>query len=279
MLRKYFPESVLVPRWLYAGDSGDGAGEGGSEGGDAELQAKIDAAVTAATAGLRKNRDEILAEKKQLGEQVALMGKQVSSLGGEEGIKKLIEIRAKFQDDEVGKLLADGKYEEWYETKTAAMRADQKKQTEGLQKQIAEADARAEAAESRWNSKVLESEVRAAASASSVIDTAHDDVILHAKGVFTWDPDRNQLVIKEQDGGVVFGKDATTPKSLTEWLEEQKQVRRHWWPASQGADAGGSIGGGDVAPAAEAIGAMNAAQYKKYRESQGIGQKAQRIPG
>lgn len=283
---------LILPRWLHAGDgdgggAGDGGGNpggaggstGGGDGGGADINLKIQAAVERATQGLKQNRDQILAEKKQLSEQLQQMQQYFEQLGGKEGIQKLLEMRQRLEKDEMGKLLADGKYDEWFEKRTQSMKSDYEKRIEALNAQLEESNKKAQEAMQRWTDKVLETEVRAACSKAGVIDSAVEDALYRARNMFKYDEERGQMVILDENGSAVLGKDGKSPKSISEWLEEQKQSARHWWPPSQGAGANGALGGGQASPDASAIGRMSMAEYKKFRESQGMGSGRYGIPG
>ena len=282
-----------LPLFLLAGEE-DPAGGGGNDpnadpnggggndpngGGGEPSQEAIQKAVEEATKGLKQNKDQILQEKKDLEAKKKEMEQTFEQLGGQEGINKLIETRKRLENDEMGQLLADGKYEEWFEQRTQAMKSEHQKQVEQLNEQLEQHKQKAESAMQAWTDKVLETDVRAACSEQGVIDSAHEDVMFRAKHLFSWSEDHQQMVLKDEDGGVVLGKDGKSPKAISEWLEEQKDKARHWWPASQGAGANGAMGskGG---PTPEGVARMSMQEYKDFRKKQGLGQDAaDGIPG
>lgn len=89
----------------------------------------------------------------------------------------------------------------------------------------------------------IESEVRSAASKLKVSDTAIADVLLRAERIFTVDDATGKVVVKSDARGV-------TPGITTDlWLEDLKASAPHFWPASHGGGANGSLGGsGGVNP-------------------------------
>ncbi len=285
----HFSSTPIISRWLL-GDPGEDeaaqkkaaeekAAADKKAAGGPDVATQIATAVEAATAGLKKNRDDVLAEKKVLADQMKVLNDQVTTLGGADGIKVLLETREKLQGDEMGKLLADGKYDEWYDQRTAAMRTDHQNQLNALTTKMEEAVEGRSQAEARWNDTILETEIRAACSKAGVVDSAVQDAHYHAKALFVHDVDTSTFLIKDKAGGTVIGKDGTTPKSMTEWLEEQKEVCRHWWPPSEGAGANGNLNGAPGAPNQEAIAKMGMPEYRKFRETQGMGQRPSGIPG
>lgn len=74
--------------------------------------------------------------------------------------------------------------------------------------------------------------VRTSALAAKVVDTALEDVLLIAGNVFTKTED-GRIVTKDELAGVPGGLDAAA------WLNEMKEKRPHWWPASEGAGGKG----------------------------------------
>lgn len=244
------------------------AGGGGSE----DEQAKIAAAVERETAGLRSKRDELLADKVSLKKRLDETQEIFTKLGGEEGVERLQVMYESLQKDELGKLLSEGKHDEWHEKKTAALRGDLEGQIAARDKTIEELTTRCDSAEQRYRDKVLDVAVRASCSKLKVFDTAIEDVIGRANTVFHHHPDHG-LVILEGEGDkatIVYGKDGTTPKTVEEWLAEQKTVARHWFPASQGADASGNIGG-SVGDGVDLDNVSTMAQYRKAREKLKLG--------
>ncbi len=106
-----------------------------------------------------------------------------------------------------------------------------------------------------------------AATASGIEPGALLDVQLRAQTQFTFDQERDTLVIRDSDGGVVFGKDGKSPKSIKEWLDDQKEVSRHWWPPSKG---GGAEGSGRGSGGGKDMGSLSMAEYAAQRRKEGF---------
>lgn len=236
------------------GGGGDPAGGGGGDpsgggGGRAEdLQAQIDKAVEEATSGLKRKNDDLIRERRDAKSRLEEATKTLEGLGGEEGVARLVQLQQSLMKDELGRLLAEGKHEEWHEKKTKALRADHENQLQTLQEALDVKAKEVDAVSLRLRRKNLETDVHNACSACGVIDSARSDVLLYADTVFTEHEDYpGRLVIVDENEGVVFGKDGKTPKTMAEWLEDQKAERRHWFPASKGADAASNLHGGERA--------------------------------
>lgn len=220
--------------------------EGEADDAAKKLQEQITAEVEKATTGLKNNNKALLEEKKALKEQFEGLMSQFENLGGADGVKKLMAQRAEMLKTEEGKLLTEGKHQEWLELKTAALRKDHENQLKAAQDATVKAAEVGQTAMQKLHRKTLSIEVNTARTEAKTLDTTgvQDDILNAAEKVFTYDPDRDAMVIKDKDAGVVFGKDGKNPKTVTEWLMEQQESRRHWWGASQGGGANGSKGSG-----------------------------------
>jgi hypothetical protein len=82
-----------------------------------DIQARIDAAVAAATEPLKTNRDAILAEKKKAAEELAKAKGVLDQLGGEDGIKSLIDLRKRTEGDETLQRIQKGEWQEVFQEK------------------------------------------------------------------------------------------------------------------------------------------------------------------
>ncbi len=256
------------------GDGGKGGGGDGGTGGDGgdDVKTLIAAAVETATEGLKNTNTALKTEKTELKTKFDTLNGHFETLGGDDGIKALLAIQERFSKDEQGKLLSEGKYDEWYEQRTDALRADHANQLEQIEKKFTDSNSRAEALESKLRQTVLRADVLSAAKDASVKPEAVADVQLRAERAFSFDQERDMLVIKDEAGGVLFGKDGKTPKSVAEWLVEQKETARHWWPDSQGGGAGGS--GDPAGGGTKDLSQLPYPEFKRERAKQNEGRRS-----
>lgn len=247
----------------------------GGGGGDEDIEAKIAQAVEKAVVGLKENNGALKQEKTQLKEQFDTLQGLVESLGGADAlkslgnadtVKQLAEMRKRFEADENGKLLGEGKYDEWFDRRVGGLKKDYENQIAETAKRAEEAEKKSEGYLNAFRQKVLETEVASAAAGSGIESTALLDVQLRAQREFQFDAERNALVLRDQDGGVVFGKDGKSPKTVREWLDDQKEVSRHWWPPSKGGGAEGSERGG----AGKDLGSLGFKEYQEQRKKDGF---------
>ena len=83
--------------------------------------------------------------------------------------------------------------------------------------------------------RTIHDNIRKAATAAKVRDTALDDALLMGEMVF--DIDDTGRVVTKDGVGVTPGIEASV------WLSEIRNTRPHWWPESQGVGATGGAGG------------------------------------
>lgn len=217
-----------------------------------EMQKQIDAAVAAATEGLRTNNASLKSEKTELKSQFDALKSSFDSLGGVDGVKALMEQQSKLRETELGNLLADGKHDEWFDTRTAALRADYESKYGALENTLKEKDEAVATFASRFENLKLDVAVsEAAVEAKTLAEVGVlADIKRAAREVYAFDPELDALVMKDAQGNVVYGKDGKTPKPVSEWLLEQQEKSRHWWGVSTSGKAPGSKlpGGMDANP-------------------------------
>ncbi|ATG17158.1 hypothetical protein CO695_12955 [Providencia alcalifaciens] len=213
-----------------AGGEDKGGGAGGAPEITPEIQSIIDKAVNDQVSGLKAKRDELLGKLKEQGD----------NLKRYEGIDpdKVRDILKRFDNDEEAKLIAEGKIDEVLNKRTERLRGD-------TQKQVSEANSRVERAEAfanKFRDRVLSDEIRSAAGKAEALASAHDDLILRAKGVFKID-DEGKAVAVDSNGSPVMGKDGKTPLTAIEWIESLKESAPHLFPSASGTGAGNSKSG------------------------------------
>jgi hypothetical protein len=230
---------------LHPDDQGDSGGETGNTGdntGGATLteEERINAEVDKVTSPLRAKRDELLKKNRDLKSKVEETADILEGVGGREGLQKLKAMYDNLQSDEMGKLITQGKYDEWLEKKTLAMRQDHESQLKALKKSNETLEQKAVSAEGKLKRTMIDNVVREAAAEAGVAQKSVSDVILNAHTCMDFDPDRAMVVVREGEG-VRMGKNGE-PMSALEWIENQKEDK-NWWPAPRGAGAHSNLGG------------------------------------
>lgn len=207
-----------------------------------DLQKQIDAAVQAATEGLRNTNASLKTEKTELKSQFDQLRSSFDSLGGVDGVKAIVAQQTKLRETELGKLLADGKHDEWFDTRTAALRADYEAKINAFDATVAEKEKAVSTFASKYEDLKLDVSVSEAAVGAKTLNDVGvlADIKRAAREVYAFDPEFNTLVMKDNQGNVVYGKDGKSPKPISEWLMEQQERSRHWWGVSTSGKAPGS---------------------------------------
>lgn len=238
-----------IPRtWGVPGlpDSGfrfekEGGGGGGSGDDDEAAQLKkLGDWFEAQTSGLRGNRDTILEEKRDLEARFKALEEQWKDLDPE----TVRAILAKFENDEEGKLIKEGKWEEVIESRVENLKKDFAAKLEAATKKIDELTTALGGKDEMITVLKVDSQVRELGLA---MDPPMDpkglgDAIRAARTLFKLD--KNNEPVALQDGNTpIIGKDGKTPLGIEEWLQNTfESGKTLWWGHSSG---GGATGGGD----------------------------------
>lgn len=226
---KYYTVPQITPFILFAREGeGEGGGAGGSQAPDIE---KIVAErVAREVAGLKTKNEELLGTNKKLKEQAA----QYEGVD----VTKYREFQERLDKDEDARLLSEGKTIEVVNKYTERMRKDH-------ETKLAETLALIETERQRgrkYEQAVLDNHVRAACVGMHA--SAIEDALLHARTIFTLDAEGRAVKLDAQ-GRPELGKDGSNPFSPLEWVESQKELKPHWFPASSsGSGSSGSSAAG-----------------------------------
>lgn len=255
------------------GDGGDGSdgGDGGGDGGDGgkDLQSQINS--------LKGTNDKLKSEKQKLKDEKAALKETediLASLGGAEGLKVLQEYQNRINNDEMAKLLSEGKTDEWLSKRTEGLRKSHLNEIAARDESITASEARAVKAEKALETLQIDIGVREACrQAQGFEQSAIPDAIMLASNFFSYDEELGIPVIKDDDGGIVYGQDAKTPKPVLEWLTEQQEGRPHWWGDTKGSGGKGGKGKkGSELSLEEQLdqGLLTMEDYKKIRKERGF---------
>ena len=191
-----------------------------------KLQAQIDAAVAEATKGLKAKNEELLGSLKTVKEKAkAFEGVDLAQLQA---------LKAHLDNDEDSKLLAEGKKQVVIEKYTERMRLSHAAELKAKDDLIKAEAARADA----YKGSVLDNQIRAVT--SELHKGAVEDALLVARQIFTLDAKGNAVKL-DSDGRPELGKDGLTPFSPAEWIEHQKSLKPHWFPALTSGSGVGNV--------------------------------------
>ncbi len=214
-------------------------------------------AVEEQTAGLKRNRDELLAEKKALQERV-------SQFDGQD-IDELLKLKSLVEDNEEAKLIAEGKIDEVFSKRYDRAFRDLNSQVQARDEKIESLSGELKTKADAYAQVTIDTAIQRAASELGVQTTALPDVTARARGVFAID-ESGGLVARNGDGTLQFSKDGQSSLTPGEWLESMRKNAPHWWPISTG---GGATGGSGVGPngkmTVDAASSLDFESYKKAR--------------
>lgn len=273
---------MIYPRILRSPEEpGPSGGGGGGGGGDDEaaaaekkLQEELDRRVTERVekelSGIRNKNSELITTNKELKKQHEEVIGRLEGLGGDEGIQRLQTMHENLMKDELGKLLAEGKHEEWFEAKVQAKDADHLSQVTKLTEELETARSEREVAVTAYKDQVRTVAIGAACIKCKVVESAHDDVQRAAAEVFDNDPEHG-LVIRDKNNAVIFGKDGQTPKTPEEWLDEQVNERRHWFQPSGGVGAQSGLVRAGASNEVDLSAPGSVSEWREKRKKLGMG--------
>lgn len=217
-----------------------------------ETQAVVESVETD-LAGLKANRDTILAEKKALQEkarQDALLlerekqkreelERRLNEFESQINIDEYKAFKANIEKDEHAKLIAEGKFDEVINKRTELLKKDMESKLSAV---IADRDAKAqqlEAERARINSILIDTQLQEKAAYAGVHSTAIRDVVNRGREYFSVD-DMGNLVCRDPvDGSIKVSKDGHSNLSMSEWFDYMKDEAPHLFKASTGS---GSVG-------------------------------------
>ncbi len=167
--------------------------------------------------GLKSALEKERTARKDADKALKDLAKKFEGLDADE-LRKLLE---QLGGDKEAQLIKAGKIDE-----VVTMRME--KAAKAHAKALEEAAAKVKAAEERagkFSQRVLDNEVRAAASKVGLHANAHDDALFRARTMFTLN-EEGAVVQVDKDGHPVMGKDGRTPFGPGEWLEGMRETAR-----------------------------------------------------
>lgn len=213
---------------------GEGAGVNTSS---PEFLAAVQTAAAVETVGLKKNRDDVLIEKRTLKDEFDAMKTKFDGLGDFDTLKVMVE---RLQNDEEARLISEGKTSEVIERRTEVMRRDSEARVTAATTRITELETECGGLRSTIVTLQVDSSIDQASAKLECAPTAIPDIRRAAREVFTLNEKTNEIEART-DGVVQMGPDGKVPLNPATWLEMQKRTSPHWWGVSQGGGANGGV--------------------------------------
>lgn len=137
-------------------------------------------------------------------------------------------------DNKEKKMIDEGKIPELVEERTKAMKADYETKIKDLTDKIGSSN-------SQLERLLVDNTIQAEAVKAGVRETAMEDVLL--RGRSRYKVQDGKAVPVAPDGKIIYGKDGTSPESMTEWLGGLSSAAPHLFNASTGGGAQGNTNG------------------------------------
>lgn len=177
---------------------------------------------------LQKERDTVKAERaraKELEEKFSGIDPEI-----------VRNMMSKLDKDGEAALIAKGEIDQVISKRTEKLKTELQKQVDTANNQTKAERERA----GKFMQRVLDNNIRAAATKAGLHTHAVDDALFRARSMFTVDDEGNAVQL-DAEGNIILGKDGKNPFTPLEWLEDMKDKAPHWFPAgSSGGGAGGS---------------------------------------
>lgn len=192
---------------------------------------------------ISKNYDLIGRMDKYKGENAALKSK-ISSLGGDEGIEKLLNQKEVIENQSITDLTDEKKYNEALE----AMDKKRKSHYEGViseltskfNNELAAKEKRLVILDRERVDKTLLEATRRACEKMDAKSSSYRDVFLHIKNNFTLDDDNN-IVSYDKDNEVKRSMDGVNGNySIENFIKDSRADHAHWFKESVGSNSTGS---------------------------------------
>jgi hypothetical protein len=210
-------------RGIYTGDASKGYVL------DADIEAHpAVAGLKNTVAATRTERDQIKAQLQETVEKY----KDIDPAKAREALQSLQKMNDK-------KLLDEGQIDELVRQKTERMRGDYDNQIKAYDGQVKSKDTEIGKLTGRLEEVLIDSGLRQSAMEAGVKASAVDDVLLRGRRVWRL---HDGTPTPYRDGGsdVLFGKDASKPMSMQEWVASLKAVAPHLFEENSGAGGQGS---------------------------------------
>jgi hypothetical protein len=259
MKHKRLGQPRFNPIYCNEGEGGEGGGGGGGNGGEESTsftQDQLDAAVEKAVGGLKSKNSEVMGKLKEAQSQL----KSWEGLDPE-SVRTMLD---NFEKDEVLKLHAEGKHDEAYSKRTETDKAKWQSQLDGVVNERNDIQSQLEKSQEQVRDLIIDQQVLGAFIQEKGLEQAAPDVVLRAKNAF--DIEDGIPIARDADGEIIRGKEG--PITIQEWIQARKADCPHWFPASQGAGAGGGDGaqGGGTNLEQQMEQAAAAGDMKLYRK-------------
>lgn len=190
------------------------------------IQEMLKKLVDEQVSGLKAKNSELLGKVKEAQEKT----KQYDGVDFE----KIKNLQAQMESNEEMRLLADGKVEEVVSRRVELRDKEWENRYGALDGKVKEYETILRQKEERLTELVIDGQIREAFVQLGYEATALDDMIRLGRHVFIMD-ENGTAVPRDSHGNIIYGKDAKTPITSSQWLESLAEKKPWLRGASKGA--------------------------------------------
>lgn len=230
-IRKYMGQAQKYMEQANDGTEGGSGGSGGEvtiDPNSPDVQRLIQERVEREVSGLKAKNSELLGKLKDTSERA----KQWEGYD----VEKVQALMKRMEQDEELKLLADGKVDDVVNRRIELRERDWNSRFGSLESKVSEYENIINQKEERLRQLTIDSRVTQAFQTLGYEPTALEEMVAKARNVFIMDGEGN-VIPRDSNGNVIYGKDAKTPISVHQWLESLAEAKPWLRGVSKGAGA------------------------------------------
>lgn len=221
----------------YRNQAEDGGSGGTVDLNNPEIQKAIQAKIDAEVQGLKNKNSELLGKFKEAQEKM----KQFEGVDFE----KVRNLQKQMEENEEMRLLAEGKVEDVVSRRITLKEKDWQNQYSTLESKVGEYESVLKQKEEKLKELVIDGQIREAFMQLGFEPSALKLVTKEARDVFVMSED-GTAVPRDSHGNIIYGKDAKTPISASQWLESQAENMPWLRGVSKGAGIQPNRGSGRI---------------------------------
>tara|TARA_Y100000034_G_scaffold84085_1_gene100680 strand:+ start:471 stop:1298 length:828 start_codon:yes stop_codon:yes gene_type:complete len=236
-----------------------------------EVQELLKTSLEQEVRGLKANNQALKEEKKKATDKAKETQDFVKSIGGQDELKRILEIKRQIDADEELKLFATGDREKYNEKITSRAKQDFNAQMKRMLEENAALKGEAELATEKYRNREVTNAIAEGCASSGVNPRMMDLVSSAVEKVVFYDQENDKVLVRDPlEGGIRYGKDGT-PMSVHEYVDSLRENQSEVFLQSTGS---GSLGSQTVRQGSnvsmEAVSNMSVDEYKRLREAGAI---------
>jgi len=234
-----------------------------------QVEQIVRSALDKEIAGLKSNNSSLKEEKKKAQAKAKDFTELVDSLGGEEGIKGLVDLKGKIDQDEELRLFTSGDREKYNTRILNRAKADHEAQLKILNDEKSNWEILATEATDRYRGKEITNSINDGCADSGVNPRLYKAMSSQIKDQVFFDSETESVMVREGEG-IRYGKDGA-PMKVTELIDTMREDQPELFLQSTGGSAlGASVTRRNTGFTNDDIRNMSVEEYKKLREENRI---------